>query len=158
MKISEIMTSEVITCQRGTNLAEAATRLWDNDCGVLPVVDDDGKVVGLISDRDICIAVITKNKLASEIAVGEVISGNAVFSCAADEDINQALRAMRQHQVRRLPVTGADETLEGILSINDVVLAAENEQGQGVSFEDAMMTLKAICKHQHDLPQKAARV
>jgi CBS domain-containing protein len=124
MKVQEVMTQDVKSCRPETNLAEAATILWDNDCGLLPVVDEAGKVVGVISDRDICMAVATKGRLASEITVQEVFNTRPVYSCTLDDQLPGALRIMQQHQVRRLPIVDRAGTLQGILSINDVILAA----------------------------------
>ena len=155
MIVETIMQRDAKTCQRGTNLAEAASILWDRDCGVLPVVDDAGKVVGMISDRDICMAIVTKKRLASDIAVGEVISGNRVFSCNPDELVENALETMQEHKVRRLPVVKGDGELCGILSINDVILAADHK-GKGIKYEDAIRTLKGICAH-HQANEEANR-
>ena len=154
MKVQEIMTADVHSCNRADNLAAAATQLWDNDCGILPVKDEDGKVIGMISDRDICIATVTKNRLASEITVGEVTGSYAVHACAPEADVQEALKLMQEHQVRRVPVVDSAGELCGILSINDVILASEaGGWGQGVSFQDAMATLKAICEHRDAEPQ-----
>jgi CBS domain-containing protein len=147
MKVESLMKRDAKTCLRGTNLAEAASILWDQDCGVLPVVDDAGKVVGMISDRDICMAIVTKKRLASDIAVGEVISGNSVYSCSPHDQIENALQTMQEHQVRRLPVAKEGGELCGILSINDVILAADPKGNKGIRYEDAIKTLKAICEH-----------
>jgi CBS domain-containing protein len=162
MKVREIMTADVHFCHSTNNLAEAAAHLWDNDCGILPVKDESGKLVGMISDRDICIATVTKNRLASEITVGEVSSNHEVHACAPNDDVQEALKLMQNHQVRRVPVVDNNGELCGILSINDVILAAEaGGWGQGVSFQDAMATLKAICEHrtnkEEDTPQISAR-
>lgn len=162
MKVQEIMTADVHFCHSTDNLAEAAAHLWDNDCGILPVKDESGKVIGMISDRDICIATVTKNRLASEIAVDEVSGKREVHVCAPDDDVQEALKLMQEHQVRRVPVVDEAGKLSGILSINDVILAAEaSGWGQGVSFQDAMVTLKAICEHRDtkvkEAPQTSAR-
>jgi predicted transcriptional regulator len=103
----------------------------------------------MITDRDIAIAVSTKGRLATEITVGEVMSGN-VYACALDEEISSALKTMRLEKVRRLPVIGKDGKLAGILSINDVVLRAEEAKGKQVPeipYEDVMSAFKAVCKH-----------
>ena len=81
--------------------------MWDYDCGALPVVNEAGHVIGMITDRDIAIAAATKRRPAAEIAVSEVISGN-VCSCVRDDDIKSALKTMRHEKVRRLPVVKAD--------------------------------------------------
>lgn len=146
MRVQELMTREVKTCHRGTNLAEAASMLWENDCGTLPVVDDENKIVGMISDRDICFAVATKGRLASEIAVGEITSGRPVYTCLPESQIQEALATMQQRQVRRLPIVNRENKIIGILSISDVVLAAQAEPRGNVSNQEAISTLKAICE------------
>jgi CBS domain-containing protein len=150
MRVQEVMTREVKSCKPETNLAEAATFLWDADCGLLPVIDEAGKVIGVISDRDICMAVATKGRLASEITVQEVFNDRPIYHCLLDDELSGALRVMQQHQVRRLPIIDQAGTLQGILSINDVILAASNRgrnRQQGVSLEEAISTLQAICAH-----------
>ncbi|TKB71970.1 MAG: CBS domain-containing protein, partial [Nitrospira sp.] len=124
MKIKELMTSPVQTCEPGTNLAAAASMMWDSDCGALPVVDRDGTVVGMITDRDICMAVVTKRRLASDITVWETTTGK-VHSCTADDDAKDALLLMKRERVRRLPVVAQNGLLQGVVAMNDFVLRAE---------------------------------
>ena len=76
MKVEELMTRETQTCTPETNLVAAAMRMWEGDCGTLPVLTDGGRVVGMITDRDICIAAATKHRAPAEIAVSEAITGN----------------------------------------------------------------------------------
>src|SRR5258708_7678276 len=102
MKVKEILTTNPKVCTTTTNLAEAASFMWDYDCGILPVVGDEGRVVGLITDRDICIAGATKNRNLSDIAVEETMTGK-VYSCAPEDDVDKALDTMQQRKVRRLP-------------------------------------------------------
>jgi CBS domain-containing protein len=107
------------------------------------------KVIGIITDRDIAIAAATKGSLASEILVGEVIS-RKVFSATLDEDIHMALKTMRHEKIRRLPVVNLDGMLQGILSLNDIALRAEEEEGRRhpeLTYEGAMGTFKAVCEH-----------
>ena len=80
MKVKNLMTSRPRTCGRSTNLAEAAALMLDADCGILPVVDDQGKLVGVVTDRDMYIALATRNKLASQLTIGEV-ARSQVFTC-----------------------------------------------------------------------------
>src|SRR5918993_4730910 len=121
MKVQDIMTSDVEACGPESDLAEAAAIMWRKDCGSVPIVDAEQRIVGMITDRDICMAVCTRNKLATELKVGEVMSGK-VFACAPDDNIRDAMETMQSSQLRRLPVVDADGKLRGILSINDVVL------------------------------------
>ena len=149
MKVKDVMTAGAQACATQTNLAVAAALMWDNDCGVLPVLDLDRKVVGMITDRDICFGAATKHRAPSEVSVGEVITGK-VFACGPEDDIHDALKTMRHERVRRLPVVGEDGTLHGILSMNDVVLKAENGGGEKyheITYGDVVKTYKAICEH-----------
>jgi CBS domain-containing protein len=120
MKVSELMTSGVSSCGPRTNLAEATAILWKKCCGALPVVDEKRRVVGVITDRDICIALGTRNWRASDISVEDVMSKN-VFTCSPEDDVKVALALMHTHAVRRIPVVGTDRALVGVVSLSDVV-------------------------------------
>jgi CBS domain-containing protein len=148
MKAEEIMTRNVHSCRPDASLAQAAAIMWDYDFGAMPVVDDSNRVMGMITDRDIAIAAATKGRRATDITVGEVMSGN-VYACAGDEDVKSALRTMRRERVRRLPVISGDGRLVGILSINDIVQRAEESKGRQVpdiSYDDVVSTFKAVCE------------
>ncbi len=146
MKVRDLMTGEVEFCRPENNLAEAAAIMWRCDCGIVPVVDVERRLMGVVTDRDICMAVVMRNRLASEISVGEVMAG-PVRSCNAADDVSDALDAMAREQLRRLPVVNADGTLAGILSLSDVVLHSERGKSKKhVSHGEAMAALKAIAK------------
>lgn len=149
MKVKDVMTAGAKTCMPETSLAEAASLMWENDCGTLPVIGVEGKVVGMVTDRDICFGAATKNLAPSEVSVGEVITGQ-VFACSPDDDVRDALKTMRRERVRRLPVLGDDGALEGVVSMNDVVLRAEqpsDDPAPELSYADVVETYKAICAH-----------
>lgn len=154
MKVQEVMTHQPKTCTPATNLAQAAHLMWDGDCGILPVMNDEGRVVGLITDRDICMAASTNLEHIGEIPVSRVITGE-VFACRAEADIHEALKIMQEHRVRRLPVVNEAGQLEGMLSMNDVALEAkEGKEGKAeITYADVVMTMKNICGHR-DLPQE----
>jgi CBS domain-containing protein len=155
MKVEDVMTSDVKSCRPDINLAAVGAMMWEYDIGALPVVDDSGKAVGMITDRDIAIAVATKGRPASEIPTSDMISGK-VYSCQPNDDVHTALKTMRHEKVRRLPVVNDSGMLQGILCMNDIVLRAEEAEGKRepeLSYEDAMSTFKAICEHR---PLKAA--
>ena len=156
MKVYEVMNENVKFCRQETDLAEASAMMWDNDCGVLPVVVNGGKTIGVITDRDIAIALGTRNRPAAEIRVKEVISGK-LFATSPDEDIHTALKLMRKEKVHRLPVINAQGNLEGILSLNDVVLQAVHQNGKRtpeLNYEDVVSTLKAVCEHRHPIAKR----
>ena len=147
MKVADLMTREVQSCTPETNLATAAMQMWNGDCGTLPVIDDDGKVIGMITDRDICIAAATKHQDIASIKVGEVTTGE-VQSCAPETSVRDALKTFEKARVRRLPVVDENAKLQGILSMNDIVLHTGEERDKkttGVSYADVVNTFKAIC-------------
>ena len=149
MKIQDIMTSDVQCCGPDTNLAAAAKMMWDSDCGVLPVLNVHGRVMGTITDRDICMATTTKNKPASDITIWETVSAKA-YTCQMSDDVHIALDIMKRERVRRLPVVDEEGVLQGIVAINDFVLLAGEEKGgraPAISYEDVMKTMKAISAH-----------
>lgn len=150
MKVKEVMTSEAKACDLNASLAEAAQLMWDHDCGIVPVVKDGRTVVGLITDRDICMAAAIKERNPSAISVEEVMTGK-VYSTTPDDDIHQALVTMREHKVRRLPVVDSEGDLKGILSMNDIVLRAKESDGKKktppIVYADVVNTYKAICEH-----------
>jgi len=149
MKVLDIMTREVQCCGPDTNLAAAAKMMWDSDCGALPVLNIEGHLLGVITDRDICMAVATRNKPASEITVWETVSDKA-YTCLVSDDVHTALGTMKRERVRRLPVVDKNGVLQGMLAMNDLVLRAEETKSRKVpelSFEDVMWTLKAISAH-----------
>jgi CBS domain-containing protein len=141
MKVRAIMTRDVKTCRPETNLAEVVKLMWEEDCGVLPVVNSDGKVVGMITDRDICVAIATRGRTADRIEVRDVTAGKAC-SCAPDDDAVVALQTMKSQRVRRLPVVDGEGGLKGILSLNDVV----THTGAASSTE-IVSTMASICEH-----------
>jgi CBS domain-containing protein len=157
MKVKEVMSTNPKVCTLGDNLSAAAGLMWEHDCGILPVVAEGGKVVGLITDRDICMAANLKNQRLSNLAVEDVISGD-VYACKAEEDIRSALETMQENKVRRLPVIAADGTLQGILSMNDVVLKADEpkeKKAPELSYGDVVNTYKSICQHRVTLQAQA---
>jgi CBS domain-containing protein len=123
--------------------------MWDSDCGALPVLNVQGQVMGMITDRDICMAAATKNKPASDITVWETVSGK-VYTCHMSDDVRTALDIMKREKVRRLPVVDEDGVLQGIVAMNDfVLLAGETKGGKApaLSYEDVVRTMKAISAH-----------
>jgi CBS domain-containing protein len=152
MKVKDLMTREPRTCSPDTTLAAAGHLMWDGDCGFLPVVDD-GELVGVITDRDMYIALATQNARASHLRVGAVASAT-VATCEPEDDVHSALATMKQARVRRLPVLGFGRTVMGVLSMNDILRVAG--AGRDVSEEDVVATLQAICAHHHPTPHVIA--
>jgi len=144
MKVKDIMTSDVKSCAEDTNLATAAKIMWEGDCGAVPVIDKQQKVLGMITDRDICIAAATRSRAEWEIPVGEVIS-KTLHACAPGDDVRAALVTMKTEKVRRLPVVGTDGRLMGIVSIHDIALhTGSRGKGTGIPPEEVLDTFTWI--------------
>ena len=144
MKVKEIMTPNAKAIWLTESLADAAQLMWENDCGVLPIIKDGRKVIGMITDRDICMAAAMRDSNPAHVSVEEVMTG-LVYSLNPEDEIDQALKAMQEHKIRRLPVVNAEGELEGILSMNDVVLNAE-ATGDSIAYGDVVKTYQAICQ------------
>jgi CBS domain-containing protein len=143
MKIKALMTSNVKSCSLDTNLAAAAKIMWEEDCGALPVTDEHGRVVGVITDRDICIAGATRSRTEGEIPVRDVIA-EAVYTCAPADDARAALETMRQRKIRRLPVVDPSGRLAGIVSIHDLAMHARSGKGADFPIDALLDTYIAI--------------
>jgi CBS domain-containing protein len=152
MKVSEIMMRTPAGCTRETNLGAAVEIMWNRNCGFLPVVDERGCVNAVVTDRDICIALGTRNRLPGQITVAEV-ARKEVVSCQPNDDIRTALATMREAGVRRLPVVDWEGKLQGVLSMDDVVLRMQRERFTEYSTNELVGVLKAI--YAHDLPALA---
>ena len=123
MRVQEVMAKDPKTCRANDTLIAAARILWDHDCGCVPVVDDQGKPVGIVTDRDACMAAYTRGRRLDEIAVHGAMA-KTLFTCRADDGLAQAITLMQQKQVRRLPVVDERGRLCGVLSVTDALRAA----------------------------------
>jgi len=147
MKVKEVMTPGAKSIWLTQSLADAAQEMWENDCGALPVVKD-GQVVGIVTDRDICMAGAMRDRSLAKISVEEIMN-QQVFAAEPDEDVKHALETMREHKIRRLPVLSPEGELEGIVSMNDIVLKAKSRNGKKpeIDYADVVKTYQAICEH-----------
>jgi len=140
------MTGTPAYCAATANLGEAVELLWNRNCGFLPVVDEEKKVVGVVTDRDVCVALGTRNKLAGELKVGEVAT-RAVISCEPDDEVGAALATMAEARVRRLPVIDKQGKLAGVLSLDDIVMhtrAGKLAKAAGLSSEEVVGILNKV--------------
>jgi CBS domain-containing protein len=124
MQVRDVMVESPAFCAPEASVVAAVEILRSRKCGFLPIVDERERVVGVVTDRDICMALCERNQIPSEIKVGEIAT-KQVFSCMADDDIRMALRTMGAAKVRRLPVVSMEGKLAGILSMDDIVQHAE---------------------------------
>jgi CBS domain-containing protein len=149
MNVQEIMSSPPATCRQEESLNSAARLMWERDCGAIPVTNQDGKVVGIVTDRDICMAAYTRGLPLQNIQLGEVMA-KQVFSCHPSDPLDAAEALMQQKQVRRVPVVDGQGKAIGMLSLNDIARRAA-ASGNGMQRE-VTQTLSAICQ-----PRRAPR-
>ena len=128
MKVRDVMTQPPQICHPSTNLVTASQRMKDADTGMLVVLDAEGRVAGVVTDRDLALAIGDTRQDVRGRIVGSVMSRPA-HCCTLDEDVGAAVRRLARSRVRRLPVVDADGDLKGVLSIDDVVLWAVHRGG-----------------------------
>ncbi|MDQ3035649.1 MAG: CBS domain-containing protein [Myxococcota bacterium] len=146
MRVHEIMTSAPTTVTPEDTLYTAARAMWSHGVGVLPVVDGEGRVTGMITDRDICMSAMIQEERLEKIEVATAMSP-IVHAVRADDTVRSAEILMKRHQVRRLPVLNQGGTLLGIVSIDDLAVAAvvrAPEHLPGLSADDIATTLAAV--------------
>jgi CBS domain-containing protein len=133
------MTSEPACCRSTDTLNHATQIMWEHDCGFVPIVDDENRLIGALTDRDTLMASYTQGRRLDEIAIADTMAAQ-VISVRPDDSIDSAEALMRDNQIRRLPVTDEQGQLQGVLSLND--LATKGAPPSGVA-----RTLAAVCVH-----------
>ncbi|MDB5105585.1 MAG: hypothetical protein JWP91_3274 [Fibrobacteres bacterium] len=123
MKIKEIMTQNPICCVGETNLEEVARMMVENDCGAIPVVEDqeNWKPVGIITDRDITTRAVAEGRNPLEMTAQEVMSGTPV-TISQEASVEECIREMETHQLRRILVVDEDGSCAGIVALADIAL------------------------------------
>jgi CBS domain-containing protein len=134
MQTQDIMTFPVETITSKESIKDAAVKMRNMHVGTLLVVDE-GKLVGVITDRDICCKVIATNRDAVMTEINEIMTKDT-FAGFDDEDINDAAKMMKDHHIRRLPIIHHDKSLAGLLSIDD--LARTSHELAGSVLEAAL--------------------
>lgn len=155
MKVQDVMRREVQTCLAGSKLSEALRKMGEHDCGAIPVVDADGKIEGILTDRDAALALgRMADRPASQVTAGEAMT-RQVHTCAPADDLSAALKKMRVEGIHRLPVVETSGRTVGILSTHDFLFRmGPGPQGQlGISDEELVRTFRGIWYE-----QKAAKV
>lgn len=148
MNVEQIMTKDVATCCPDDTLNEAARLMWERDCGFVPVAEPSPtrRLVGIVTDRDLCMAAYTRGRSLGEIRIGDVMS-TGVRSCKPSDDLAAAETTMRDSQVHRLPVVDDADQLLGVISLADIAREAAREAGskrQEVTVAEIGETLAAI--------------
>jgi CBS domain-containing protein len=147
MRVEELMAKEVRTCGPDDPINEAARIMWEADCGCVPVVER-GRLVGMLTDRDACMAAYTKGRGFLEIPVREAMS-RAVRTCSPGDDVESALETLREAKVRRLPVVDENCRLVGLFSLSDAARAVptlRTLRARRQAGEQLATTVAAICE------------
>ncbi|MGE5277518.1 MAG: CBS domain-containing protein [Acidobacteriota bacterium] len=147
MKVKAIMTRAVRWCTPETTAREAALAMRQVDCGILPVLRN-GRLAGVVTDRDLCLALAERDCRPGELSVGDAMS-RGLWACREDDDVQTALDTMCARRVRRLPVVDAAGNLRGILCMNDVVREAGADLDGPVSPDEVLRALQAIGEHRY---------
>ena len=138
----------VKACHPDDRLNTAAQIMWENDCSSVPVVDAEGTVVGMVTDRDVCVAAYTQGRPLAALPVSSAMS-KTVYTCKPGDSLAAAEEMLRAHKVRRVPVVDAAGHLVGILSLNDIAREAAHERAskkKEARFEEVAGTLATICE------------
>ncbi len=133
MRCREMMTKNVRTATRDMSLSDVAVMMRDGDMGAVPIVDD-GKLTGIVTDRDIVIRVVAEGKDAVTPAADAMTT--ELFTVGPDDFVFEAIRLMGDKQVRRVPVVNHDGTLAGIIAMADVALDTEDEYQIAETLEE----------------------
>ena len=163
MKVKDVMAENSLKfCSPETNLASATKMMKESNRGALPVVDKNQKVIGIITDRDICLSLATKKgKTPENLSVKEILPQAKVHTIKADDTITDALREMRENKIGRLPVTNKEGKLKGMISINTLLSHALKEKEELGSTnskdENLAKTIKALFDRNNDKETKKGK-
>jgi CBS domain-containing protein len=126
MRIRHVMTKEPRCCLPSDSSVKAAAIMRDEKAGVVPVIESEQshKVIGVVTDRDLCMGIIAEGKNPSDVPVEECMT-TKVVSCAPDDSVEKVTELMQENQIRRIPVVNADGQLQGIVSLGDIVSRAK---------------------------------
>jgi CBS domain-containing protein len=124
MKVKDVMMRTHRSCLPNTGLVTAAKLMNDGNFGLLPVQSSQGVVIGVITSREISLALETRELHARDLTVADVITGNLYF-CSPEDDVHLALETMQEAKVHRLPVTAQNGTLVGVISRDSILSHVE---------------------------------
>ena len=125
--VQDLMTKDVLTCHPDTTLRDAAETMLHRDCGILPVIDEERCLQGMITDRDICMCAMIEGVPLDQVAVSRAMS-KEVIGLRPTDTFEEICAAMRDHHVRRLPVMSEDHELLGIVGLGDLALAVTEKR------------------------------
>lgn len=134
MRVHDVMTKNAECVRPDASIQEAASKMKSLDVGSLPVCGNDGRLAGMLTDRDITIRSVSEGHDPTRDRVQNVMTQGLVY-CFDDQDVSEAADMMREHQVRRLPVLSRDKQLVGIVSLGDLAVESGDEEMSGNTLE-----------------------
>lgn len=144
MHVKELMTHPVVTCQIGDHLDVPARLMWEYDCGIVPVVGADGRLEGVVTDRDITMAALTRGQRLDQLPV-EGAMARDLLVVHPDESIETVEQVMRDGQVRRIPVVDNERHPIGMVSLSDLAQVTARARKSGPDRE-LVATLAAVAR------------
>lgn len=148
MNINEVMSTDVKTCHPESNLDEVARLMWDHDCGAVPVVDDDNKPLGMITDRDIAMAAMHNHRPLWEMSASRLIQDQHPLCSHQEDSLESCLAKMESNGVRRIIVTNRNGTVAGIISMGDILAFTSNRKsGKNIGIAKVLDMLKNVSGH-----------
>jgi CBS domain-containing protein len=129
MRVGDLMTASVQCCTANTPVQQVAALMLDNDCGLIPVVDDlnNGRVVGVVTDRDIVVRLLATGRNPLDATAADAMSGD-IFTCTPQTSVDDCCSLMEERQVRRIPVVDEAGKIVGIVAQADVARQASKER------------------------------
>lgn len=152
MKVNEVMTVDPVCCAKSETAQVAAAAMKKLNIGSIPVVEDDKsyKIVGMVTDRDLCLAVVAEGKDPNTITLEECMS-TSIICCNSEVELEDALNLMREHQIHRLPVVDDKNQIVGIVSTSDLLFYSN------LSANEVDQIFKDIYKGTADLSYFASK-
>jgi len=146
MKVSELMTSDVVSCSTKDSLNRVAQLMWERRCGCVPVLDDVERVVGILTDRDLCMAAYTQGKRLDDMPATSAMS-RPVQTCPPSATVEEVEDIMMAHGVRRVVVVAPDGRISGLVSLDDIARGGAEWDGRGdIDLERVSFALAEISR------------
>jgi CBS domain-containing protein len=152
MLVKDLMRTNIESCRPDASLESVALKMWNHDCGVIPVVDNENRPIGMITDRDIAMGCSLNHRALWDMQAADVLNHRPVYSCDSEDNLDTLLQMMKDHQVRRIPVTDTNGQLSGIVAIGDAVNTAKKNGGRSnksIGYDKVMDVLKSVSNPEH---------
>ena len=146
MRVKDIMTMDPDCCTPATVATKAARIMKEENVGLVPVVDSesDRKVVGVVTDRDLCLAVVAAGQHPDSVLVRDAMMAKNIVTCRPEDDLEKVINCMRENQVRRVPIVDTEGKLRGIVSIADILQHSDLPSG---ATHETLKTISEPSEH-----------